>query len=817
MKRKIKVSIIVPVYNVEKYLSKCLDSLVNQSLNDIEIIVVNDGSTDHSQTIIDQYVKEYKGKVFSYVKENGGLSSARNLGIQKANGEFIAFVDSDDYVDLDMFEKMYLKAIKTKSEIVVCGITFQYENKALLNYIFHEDIYGCSLKDQPDIMLYSNSYACNKIFQRKMWLDNHFIFPNQVYEDSALIYNVLYSAHKIEVVNIPFYQYNRVNENSIVNTINEKIFDIFKSCDSLLNFYRDKGDDLYQNACNLCLCHVAVRISHFKRSKDYKLIHKFMRYAASYFDKNIPLWRDEKYIKELLHQPSYLATNLNYLKHYYRYRLSQVKSFAKFFSQPDKKEENQDKSAEEITLLSDTKTMDSAILQTIFDLCHSHGWDSFCTLRTLLEVVQKNTITSKRMSVGILADTNAATTLRYELIAAGFVLDREYLFNDIIYQQDFKYQNLSITLKYYEVENKKMFSYQFYREKGSVYPPYQMNVLRMGCPLATSFKKVFINSVEVFIPSNYSSILKQIYGKNLDDFNLTQHKANNTNEKLGHVRRIYCNYEEVLTDQMLDKNAVNLLNQLHEIELVILKEIMRICKEYKITYYMGEGSLLGAIRHQGFIPWDDDIDVIMPRKDYELFLKIAPQVISKKFEIQHSTTIDNYWSPFIKVRYLDNSFYRQKHIAHLTDHNGPLIDIFPLDNVPKKDSFGQKIQALTIKLNRGMLSYKLKIRIPKKWKGYIVKFLSNFVSVKHIHKVLAKTFIKYNCSDNPYIVNLGSYYSYDKQTHPKEWYGKPRMVKFENLTVPVPCEAEKILTCIYGDYMKLPPRSKRVIKHHFER
>ena len=89
--------------------------------------------------------------------------------------------------------------------------------------------------------------------------------------------------------------------------------------------------------------------------------------------------------------------------------------------------------------------------------------------------------------------------------------------------------------------------------------------------------------------------------------------------------------------------------------------------------------------------------------------------------------------------------------------------------------------------------------------------------MKHIHKVLAKTFIKYNCSDNPYIVNLGSYYSYDKQTHPKEWYGKPRMVKFENLTVPIPHEAEKILTCIYGDYMKLPPRSKRVIKHHFER
>ena len=126
------------------------------------------------------------------------------------------------------------------------------------------------------------------------------------------------------------------------------------------------------------------------------------------------------------------------------------------------------------------------------------------------------------------------------------------------------------------------------------------------------------------------------------------------------------------------------------------------------------------------------------------------------------------------------------------------------------------IQALTIKLNRGMLSYKLRTRYPKKWKGYIVKFLSNFISVKRIHKNLDKTFIKYNDSKNKYIVNLASYYSYKKQTVPKSWYGVPRMVKFENMVVPVPKEAEKLLTSIYGDYMILPPEEKRVIKHHFD-
>ena len=92
-----KVSVIVPVYNVEKYIKKCLNSLVNQTLDEVEIVVVNDGSPDNSQKIIDEYTKKYKN-IKSYVKKNGGLSDARNYGIKKATGKYISFVDSDDYI-----------------------------------------------------------------------------------------------------------------------------------------------------------------------------------------------------------------------------------------------------------------------------------------------------------------------------------------------------------------------------------------------------------------------------------------------------------------------------------------------------------------------------------------------------------------------------------------------------------------------------------------------------------------------------------------------------------------------------------------------
>ena len=122
----IKVSVIVPVYNTEKYLAKCLDSLVNQTLKDIEIIVVNDGTKDNSEKIINKYLKKYS-KIRYYKKENGGLSSARNYGIELANGEYVGFVDSDDYVKDGMFSKMYECAIKNNSDIVVCDTIMKKE------------------------------------------------------------------------------------------------------------------------------------------------------------------------------------------------------------------------------------------------------------------------------------------------------------------------------------------------------------------------------------------------------------------------------------------------------------------------------------------------------------------------------------------------------------------------------------------------------------------------------------------------------------------------------------------------------------------
>ena len=115
-----KVSVIVPFYNVEKYIEKCLNSLVNQSLEEIEIILVNDGSQDSSKEKAKEIEKKFPNKIKYYEKANGGLGDARNFGIKYATGEYIAFLDSDDYVEPTMYEEMYEKAKQENADMVEC-------------------------------------------------------------------------------------------------------------------------------------------------------------------------------------------------------------------------------------------------------------------------------------------------------------------------------------------------------------------------------------------------------------------------------------------------------------------------------------------------------------------------------------------------------------------------------------------------------------------------------------------------------------------------------------------------------------------------
>lgn len=182
---KNKISVIVPVYNVEKYIERCLDSLLNQTLNDIEIIIVNDGSTDSSKKIICSYKEKYPERIIYLEKTNGGLSDARNYALPFAQGEYVTFLDSDDYVEQDLYRRLYETAKQGNKKIVECDFYWEYPNKKVLDSVqpYH---------DVKDYLIRGRVVAWNKIYKRDWLLNSSVIFPKGLlYEDLEFFFSLI--------------------------------------------------------------------------------------------------------------------------------------------------------------------------------------------------------------------------------------------------------------------------------------------------------------------------------------------------------------------------------------------------------------------------------------------------------------------------------------------------------------------------------------------------------------------------------------------------------------------------------------------------
>ncbi len=239
----IKYSFIVPVYNTEKYLKKCLDSLVNQTYKDFEIIVVNDGSTDKSSNIISKYQKKYKN-IIVIDKENEGLSMARNRGVQKSSGKYIIFVDSDDYVSNKLLEEVDKKI--DDSDILRFQIATEDENYTKINEYHEEDFESmCGY----DAFKYLSSYhfvepAWCYVIRKNYYIENKFSFKKGVYhEDFGLIPYVIYKARKVKSIDFIGYYYIQrngsiMNNNDYKKTV-KKAFDMIEQYKTMRLFAKN--------------------------------------------------------------------------------------------------------------------------------------------------------------------------------------------------------------------------------------------------------------------------------------------------------------------------------------------------------------------------------------------------------------------------------------------------------------------------------------------------------------------------------------------------------------------------------------------------
>lgn len=279
-----KVSVIVPVYNVEDYLEKCLFSLVNQTLRDIEIIVVNDGSTDNSQDIVDKYKKD-NSNIKSYIQKNKGQAAARNFGLRYCTSDYVTYVDGDDYIELNMLESLYNEVIKDDYDIIISDIIKEEDGKA---YVFKN---YWKVKDEVNKnFMTSHMGPVARLYKRKFLLDNKFRFlEGVIYEDLGSIPMLGMYTNKIGYVDSAYYHYVIRNGSSMKQIkYNKKMEDIFKVMDNLSNKISEEyNDELEYLYIEHLLYSASLRFISFNKKDMLLKIKEIMHSRYSNYRNNI--------------------------------------------------------------------------------------------------------------------------------------------------------------------------------------------------------------------------------------------------------------------------------------------------------------------------------------------------------------------------------------------------------------------------------------------------------------------------------------------------------------------------------------------------
>lgn len=300
-----KVSLIIPVYNVENYIEKCLNSVVNQTLDDIEIIIVNDGSEDSSKNIISKYVEKYKNKIKYFEKENGGLSSSRNFGMPYATGEYIAFLDSDDYVEPETYEEMYNLAKKEDADMVECDFIWEYPSKN------KEDI-GVIYNSKKEMIEKARVVAWNKLIKRKIIENVNIEFPLGLrYEDVEFFYKLVPYLNKVSFIKKCFIHYVQ-RENSIANTQNSRTKEIFIVLENVIKYYKDNGfyeeykQELEYIYVRFLLCSSLKRMCKIQNKKERS---QALKQTWNNINTKFPEWKKNEILKKKTLKNLYIKSN----------------------------------------------------------------------------------------------------------------------------------------------------------------------------------------------------------------------------------------------------------------------------------------------------------------------------------------------------------------------------------------------------------------------------------------------------------------------------------------------------------------------------
>lgn len=302
-----KVSVIVPVYNVEAYLERCLDSLVNQTCKEIEIIVVNDGSTDHSADIIERFDTKYE-QIRVLNKPNGGLSDARNYGMPYATGEYIGFIDSDDYVDLDMYEKMYEVAKAENSDVVECNLHHSFAE-------YEDTEIGEKIQDRDRMLMDGRSVVWNKIYRREWLMHLGVQFPKGlIYEDVEFYAKLVPYIRTYSYVDGAYVHYVQ-RSSSINNFTSTRTLDILTVLQNIMDYYQERPDIYrrYEKSLEYLFIRILLCSSFGRmcRMKDKQQRKEALARNYALLQTQFPNWKKNGYLKQNRSSKGFFMKSIN--------------------------------------------------------------------------------------------------------------------------------------------------------------------------------------------------------------------------------------------------------------------------------------------------------------------------------------------------------------------------------------------------------------------------------------------------------------------------------------------------------------------------
>ncbi|MCL2024063.1 MAG: LicD family protein [Oscillospiraceae bacterium] len=636
------ISVIIPVYNVERYLVKCVESVMRQTHKNIQIILIDDGSTDLSSIICDELAQR-DSRIEVVHQKNGGLCNARNTGLDMARGEYIAFIDSDDWATEDMFEYL-LKGLKEHdADISACRYFRVIPGKETTarcdgrTKLFTAD----EAIEEIVVSFELRSVFWNKLFRNEIF--DNIRFPNgKTFEGTYMMHEVFDKAKKIVMLGDAKYYYLKA-PNSIVTSSNFK---------NDLNF----------------------AYSNLKRYKD--LVGRFPHL-----------------IRKLVGDVILNISKINI--HGYTITLNDIDAY-----------------------------------------------------REPLEEI------------------------------AQFIRENEELI-----------------IKYFGEEDKEIKELRAFA-----------TLTIAGFKKAAKIRKhrLFIKKVDTAFRMGVKAFFK---------VNLKK-KSKNQLPLIKKSRVGGSYYTGVDIDG--DLKAQEKLAELHTCEVEIMREIERICREENIRYYMYGGTLLGAIRHKGFIPWDDDVDLVMSRAEYDRFAKACKKKLGKDYFYQTCFTDPEFPMPFAKVRKNNTRITEDKWLER-NMHNGCFVDILPLDYFPKSEFLGKLYLQIYHTLHQACAFKRCQSSNPlahiafryikKRGHKYAYKLRDRFLRFVNAH------------GSKDYYCSFGSHYKpMIRRRLDSAWFGEPVYMDFEGESFPAPGHWQGYIHHLFGEnYMELPPIEDRYCHSDFGR